>query len=396
MWDHNKRKTTRKLMPEPRVFINGIISGFLEDISPTGAGMVLNHTPGKNQEFEFTIDFGKWVFFRSITVKQAKVAWTSPYYYENLSKVGVEFDQFDPEEREKLENFLNFWDAEEGKITSHIENLEKITDHAKMLNTAELQRILAQLSFLRVIPLSNEVNDLVKNINVSRKLIKTLDKITEMGSDELRDLETTINAFENAQNFVYTEMQQKEEVIDAYEKLQDFMRNELIEKDRMLQMSQKVLDMANQEKREKDKTIRALESIAEMMRAEQIEKNEIIEAHEKLQEIYRREMMEKESLIEAFEELQKLHNHEIMDREEILEMHKILEKLAQNELLEKDQEIRVRDMLSDLAREEIMERQKVIDAYDQFAGVVKEEILYKDSIIETIQKTRKDFSYENE
>lgn len=392
----NKRQSNRQILPEPRVFINGKIEGFVEDLSIKGAGLVVNRDilPEVGSSISFTMDFGKGIFFRSIMIKQAKIVWSISKHYYDLNKIGVEFIEIDEEENQKLHDFLSFWEQDEEKIIHYVEELKKIVVNPETLSEKELQKILTQFSFLRVIPLSDKIQELIRNINVSKKLISTLEKIGEIGNEELRNLENTIHAFENAQDLTKSELQEKEEVIEAYEKLQDFMRKELLEKEEMLKATQRVLEIANQEKRERDKTIAALQAIEEMMRNEQIEKDKIIQAHEILQQTYRNEILEKEKLIEAFEQLQNLYHQEIQEKDKIVEMHTILESLAQRELLEKDKEIKIREELANLTRNEILEREKIIQAYDQFAEIVKDEIVLKDKMIERIEKARKDLPYE--
>ncbi|OHD07037.1 MAG: hypothetical protein A2Y41_07030 [Spirochaetes bacterium GWB1_36_13] len=396
--DGNKRGGDRQILPEPRVIINGKVQGYVEDISKSGAGLILNKDAAKEagEKISFMMDFGKGIFFRSVFIQEALIKWNTPKHYLDFCKIGVEFIKISDEESHKLNEFLNFWEQDEEKIINHVNNLLKIVENPEILSLKELQKILLQFSYLRIIPLSYKITELIKNINVCKKMIGTFEKISEFGTDELKNLEDTIVAYESAQHLTTQELQQKEEVIDAYEKLQDFMRRELKEKEALLQATQKVLEIADAEKKEKDKTIEALQIIEELMRNEQIDKDKMILAHEALQGRYREEILEKEALITAYEELQSLYQKEILDKNSILDMHTILEKLTQKELIEKDKEIKVRDMISELSRNEIVERQKVIDAYDQFASVMKEEIIHKDLLLKKIEKTNKEISNESE
>lgn len=386
----NKRNQSRHVLSEPRIIIDGKIAGFLENISIDGAGLVLNNPYKEGDTFSFTIDFGRVIFSNSIRVAKARVNWISQKHYYDLNKMGIYFEVIEDEELKKLKNFLNFWERDDAEIIQYINELEKVVKNPEILSRVEIENIIAQFSFLRVIPLAKELPDLIKNLNLSKKLLKGLEQIQKMSSAELLEMENTIQAFENTSNMTKAEIIEREEVIDAYEKLQDYMRHELLEKDQMLEATQKVIEIANQEKKEKDKVIAALEKIEEMMRKDQIARDEVIQAHEQLHKMYRNELVEKETLIHAFEELQNLYGKEMKEKDKILRMHNILENLAKQEIIEKDKELEMRELLSELSREEILQREKVIQAYDQFTETMKEEIIQKDKMIERIKKTEKD------
>lgn len=391
MRNQDKRKLPRKIMPEPRIMINGKIAGYLEDISLIGAGLVCNEHYEKGDILRFTIDFGRWIFFRSITFKQVRVVYHAPQHYYDMVKLGVEFVDAEKAEMQKLHDFISFWEQDEQKLKNYISNLDKMIQDPEKMDSDELQKILAQFTFLRIIPLSHKFDELVKNMNISRKLVQTLEKLTDMGAEELIHLEDTIKAFERAQDMFKSEIMAKEEVLEAYEKLQNFMRVELLEKEKVLEATERVLDLAIEEKRDRDETIRTLERVEELMRHEQIEKDQIIQAHEDLQELYRREMLEKENLLNAFHKLEKAHSNELKEKNELLKMHEILEDLARKEIIEKDKEINIREVLTELSRQEILERDEVLKTYHQFSEIIQNEIEAKDLLISRLQNVRKDF-----
>ncbi len=390
MLNKEKRAIDRKIMPEPRIIINGKIAGLLENISGKGACLILNENYSKGDVVNFTIDFGKLIYFRTIIIAKAKVMWTQNQHYYDLTKIGMKFVKIDEIETKKINEFLDFWDKDETEMAQIFTDLEKVISNPQIILKEELQKIFTKLTFFRIIPLSNNVEDLIKNINVSKKLIDTLSKISEVGTVELKNLEETIQAFENAQNLFNDELKTKEDVIQAYEKLQNFMRKEMIEKENILNAKEKVIELASDEKKEQDKTISVMEEIEELMRNERIEKDEIIKAHERVLDLYRQELIDKEKLIKAFDELQNLHRQELREKDEILQMHNILEDLSRKELLEKAEEIKIRENLANLARQEILERDLVINAYNEFSNAVKERITNKDALIKKINQLNED------
>lgn len=390
-----RRESQRRLMPEPRIIINGKMQGYLEDISKLGAGLVLNENYAENSTFDFTIDFGHFFCFEQIKIQKAKVNWSHSKHSYDLYKVGVEFLEITDAGKKKLEQYLSFWEKEHPPVENRIEMFNTQLQNYDDLSVEELQALLAKFCFFRLMPLSYNLLDLKKTLELSKKLEKTLEKISSYSSLEIKDLTSTIKAFESSQDLATQELRSKEDTIQAYEQLQSFMREELIQKEQILSATQKALELANQEQRAKDDTIKALELVSSMMREEQIEKDQIIDAQQRLQEIARKELLDKEGLINAFEELEKMHRKEMKDKDDLLSMHSILEDLSRKELLEKDKEIQVRSLLSDLAKEEVLERQRVIDAYDQFAEVVHSQIINKDKLIDEIKESERKINNEN-